>query len=399
MAKLTLTDVGAGYQSNTQMNLNNQAIEDAIENTLSRDGTSPNTMGADLDMNSNDILNTNRLYASTLFLNGVALNSGTATVVDEPIFQSRAIAEVSDVDSGVQSFVVRGYDSVGDGGWSLWARVGSEPSHDGKLQTNDGAWWEYKPFFGVVNAAVFGFLPSNTASVNTTNGQAFADYVNSRANFERAWIPPGTYQVNGTMSFTNASTRWHMEAHGVQFVQEATSGAIVELNSSGTPADGNSSSYIVWEGGSFYHDVDYATTPNTCVGISARVITRLAIRDCEFRDLHRGMRLNPLDAVLVENCHGFKNDVHVFIEDYQTNAFGNPQDLVFISCGWSTKYTAGYLFEGSVNMVKIIGGYLIGSWGIKAENASTQRDNNGLHVDGVDFEQGQVVPLVERFRT
>lgn len=56
MSKLTLTDL-ANLQNETTavnaINANNAAIETAMENTLSRDGTSPNTMGATLDMNSN----------------------------------------------------------------------------------------------------------------------------------------------------------------------------------------------------------------------------------------------------------------------------------------------------------------------------------------------------------
>lgn len=39
------------------INENNRRVEDAIENTLSRDGTAPNAMRANLDMNSNRILN------------------------------------------------------------------------------------------------------------------------------------------------------------------------------------------------------------------------------------------------------------------------------------------------------------------------------------------------------
>lgn len=59
MAKLTLTTLAtlrtdAGLIS---VNSNFDDIEEAIENTLSRDGTSPNTMGASLDMDSNRILN------------------------------------------------------------------------------------------------------------------------------------------------------------------------------------------------------------------------------------------------------------------------------------------------------------------------------------------------------
>jgi len=57
MAKLSLTDIAAGYLSTTVINANNALLEAALENTLSRDGTSPNTMSATLDMNSNTISN------------------------------------------------------------------------------------------------------------------------------------------------------------------------------------------------------------------------------------------------------------------------------------------------------------------------------------------------------
>lgn len=61
MAKLTLNDVsnlsGNPTGAQTTINDNSAAIETALENTLSRDGTSPNTMGAVLDMNTNRIIN------------------------------------------------------------------------------------------------------------------------------------------------------------------------------------------------------------------------------------------------------------------------------------------------------------------------------------------------------
>lgn len=57
MAKLTLNTISSGYASNTALNVNFGLIETALENTLSRDGTTPNTMTSDLDMNGNRILN------------------------------------------------------------------------------------------------------------------------------------------------------------------------------------------------------------------------------------------------------------------------------------------------------------------------------------------------------
>lgn len=68
MAKLTLTDIAAGYALIATINANNALIETAMENTLSRDGTTPNTMSADLDMNSQQVTNlptpTNAVHAA-----------------------------------------------------------------------------------------------------------------------------------------------------------------------------------------------------------------------------------------------------------------------------------------------------------------------------------------------
>ncbi len=58
--KLTLNDLASlanEASAIASINSNSAAIETALENTLSRDGTSPNQMGASLDMNSNRILN------------------------------------------------------------------------------------------------------------------------------------------------------------------------------------------------------------------------------------------------------------------------------------------------------------------------------------------------------
>lgn len=60
MSKVTLTDLANLQNETTAVNAindNNATIEVAFDNTLSRDGTLPNTMGSNLDMNANQILN------------------------------------------------------------------------------------------------------------------------------------------------------------------------------------------------------------------------------------------------------------------------------------------------------------------------------------------------------
>lgn len=57
MAKVTIDTIASGFASNDLLNTNFTAIQTAIENTLSRDGTSPNTMSANIDMNSYKLIN------------------------------------------------------------------------------------------------------------------------------------------------------------------------------------------------------------------------------------------------------------------------------------------------------------------------------------------------------
>ena len=77
MAKLALSNL-ASLTSNeasaiSTINANNDAIEVALENTLSRDGTSPNVMNADIDLNSNDLLNVALLDADSIQVGGVTV--------------------------------------------------------------------------------------------------------------------------------------------------------------------------------------------------------------------------------------------------------------------------------------------------------------------------------------
>lgn len=79
MAKVSLTTITSRYASVDALNANFEALEEALENTLSRDGSAPNAMGADLDMDSNRIL-----------------NLPTPTTSGEPIPLSWAVANYAD---------------------------------------------------------------------------------------------------------------------------------------------------------------------------------------------------------------------------------------------------------------------------------------------------------------
>lgn len=77
MAKLTLADVsnilGNPSSAQTTINTNNGLVEAALENTLSRDGSTPNQMLADIDLNNNDLLNVQTVETESLVLNGTVV--------------------------------------------------------------------------------------------------------------------------------------------------------------------------------------------------------------------------------------------------------------------------------------------------------------------------------------
>ena len=75
MAKLTLNTIGSRYGSIDALNDNSDLVEAAFENTLSRDGTGPNNMESDLDMDSNSILNADTVFADKVRSDELYINN------------------------------------------------------------------------------------------------------------------------------------------------------------------------------------------------------------------------------------------------------------------------------------------------------------------------------------
>jgi hypothetical protein len=57
-----LNTISSGYASQSQLNENFANIEAAFDNTLSLDGSVPNALNGDLDLNDNDLLNVRAIY-------------------------------------------------------------------------------------------------------------------------------------------------------------------------------------------------------------------------------------------------------------------------------------------------------------------------------------------------
>jgi len=78
--KPDITTIASGYYSRQALNTNFENLRDKFDNTLSLDGSTPNSMGADLDMNSNDILNASEIDTSSLRINGVLVSPSAASI-------------------------------------------------------------------------------------------------------------------------------------------------------------------------------------------------------------------------------------------------------------------------------------------------------------------------------
>ena len=80
MAKYIRTDVQTGDTVKSDVNVQLELIETAINDSLSRKGDVPNAMEADLDMNDNDILNANEITTSSLVLGGIQATASLSGV-------------------------------------------------------------------------------------------------------------------------------------------------------------------------------------------------------------------------------------------------------------------------------------------------------------------------------
>ena len=179
MAKLTLNDVTTGYQSTTAANTNNTLIEAALENTISRDGTAPNTMTGSLDMNGQNILNLGNPIVvegwdwkgpwatSTAYIIGdVVENSGTSYIC--------ILAHTSGTFSTDLSNVK----------WQLvaTANLPTQTSHNGKYLTTNGssAAWTTLPTYptsaipaGTVMLFWQANAPTGWTKITSQNDKAF----------------------------------------------------------------------------------------------------------------------------------------------------------------------------------------------------------------------------------
>jgi hypothetical protein len=131
MPKLTLTDIESGYASVAALNANFTAIENAIENTVSRDGTSPNSMSGDLDMNGRGILNVGSLTIGGTDVADLATAADEAALSAAAALVSEQNAAASEADAELSASIVADWSF--EGAW-----ITATPYVVNNIVTEDG---------------------------------------------------------------------------------------------------------------------------------------------------------------------------------------------------------------------------------------------------------------------
>ena len=177
-----------------EVNANFEAVNEALENTLSLDGSTPNSMGADFDMNNNDILNAKDVNTANLYIGGTkvvptdVVNSAWA-ITKEYDTVAELLADTATYTAGLYFHVIEGdhyYKS---------AASGATDHH----VTTAGGVKLYVQYGSQIFAAAFG-MEQGEANDARIPIQKCIDVVEALPRRERPTIilPPGDYYLNSS---------------------------------------------------------------------------------------------------------------------------------------------------------------------------------------------------------
>ena len=100
MAKLpSVSTITTGYASVQALNDNFEALKAAFTNTVSRDGSTPNSMSADLDLNSNDVKNVKTIDADKFILDGTLMTPSGVDPVYSGTISTFGASLIDDTDA------------------------------------------------------------------------------------------------------------------------------------------------------------------------------------------------------------------------------------------------------------------------------------------------------------
>lgn len=149
-----------------------------------------------ISLTSGAIASLSRADSSVQTVNGLTPDGSGNVSVDAEFLQEQNSVTTAMAESfapTVEWVRTAGYAAAGDGGEALYKRALSEPTHAGKFQSADGAWWELSGEDLYVE--VFGGGISKSASANTASIASAMSYFSGTGGGSLRFRV-GTYNVN-----------------------------------------------------------------------------------------------------------------------------------------------------------------------------------------------------------
>ena len=143
--KPTISSITTGYSSTTLLNNNFEALRNAFDNTLSLDGSTPNSLSSDLDINSNDITNAKSVTTDELILGGTKVVSLASTLTFIGEWQNGTSYYVNNIVTVLGNAYICLIDNTGGffpsdlsaEKWALFASKGDSGSGSGDLVSSN----------------------------------------------------------------------------------------------------------------------------------------------------------------------------------------------------------------------------------------------------------------------
>jgi len=200
MSKVTLNNIARpDTPGGTQLlNENFQRIMEAFDNTLSLDGTLPNSMNSDFDMNSHDILNAGNIdvesisiNGSTQFANSVEQMVDFVTQAENAALQSEGFADdaqgaVTTIEQTIETIIPNKVQFIGDGIQTTFD-LGQAAASVGVDAYVNGLYIQTDQYSLVGNSIVFDVAPGATPSPGNPNIEI---RVGAQASISSGSIPP-----------------------------------------------------------------------------------------------------------------------------------------------------------------------------------------------------------------
>lgn len=211
----TTVSVGTGFASGATQDANNAAIEAAFDNTVSRDGSTPNQMEADFDLNNNDILNGGTVNTTSLILNGVEVLSSSAVIDADSLTNDLKLVKTPCRVTSTSNITLSGEQTIDSvsvvAGDRVLVNGQTDASENGIYVCAAGAWARSVDFesssqldSGLLTSVSEGSSEGDTVWILSTNDPI--DLGTTNLSFTKVTAAAGGVTDPGLISISNLTT-------------------------------------------------------------------------------------------------------------------------------------------------------------------------------------------------